>query len=450
MSSFRRTKDMAMKSTSSSSPRTASRLSFSVSAGIEILAPGRLIPLLDVRIPPLTTWVMISSPSIFSTRSSTSPSSMRMRSPGETSRGSCLYVVETRPASPGTSSVVIAKRAPLTSSTPPRWAMGPVRILGPARSCAHATARPSFALTSRTMRIRSRCSSGVPWEKFIRATSMPARMSRSIISGLDVAGPRVATILVLRMDLLTPRSSLGEVLAGARPESTFDPNPDDRRQDLVARQHRTLDSTGDLGLADPSMIADGNLDGRDAGAGGLRLHLRRPSIVTVLHVEREKRLVADGTEGAEVRESVAVESVEDARSEPISPAGVRRQSAPLPFAQDAGADHEVGSTLEDGLHETDHLRGPVAVVSVHEDHDLGRRLGEVGDSGEASLSVARAGLGEHRGAGSLRDLGSPVAASVIDHDDLTRETSRYLGENFGEGSLFVEGGNDDDNPHWAC
>jgi hypothetical protein len=35
-----RTKDMAMKSTSSSRPRIASRLSFSVSAGAEILAPG--------------------------------------------------------------------------------------------------------------------------------------------------------------------------------------------------------------------------------------------------------------------------------------------------------------------------------------------------------------------------------------------------------------------------
>src|SRR5690606_30515337 len=38
-----------------------------------------------------------------------------------------------------------------------------------------------------------------PCEKFRRATSMPARMSCSIFSGLELAGPRVATIFVRRM-----------------------------------------------------------------------------------------------------------------------------------------------------------------------------------------------------------------------------------------------------------
>jgi hypothetical protein len=132
------------------------------------------------------------------------------------------------------------------------------------------------------------------------------------------------------------------------------------------------------------------------------------------------------------------------------PSGREAPERPAPVGQNTRADHEVGATLENGRNQIDHFGGTVAVVSVHEDHDRGRLLREVGDSSQASLSVARARLGEHGGAGGSRDFGSPVAAPVIDDDDLARETSRYLGENLGEGSLFVEGGNDDDNPHWAC
>ena len=65
-----------------------------------------------------------------------------------------------------------------------------------------------------------------PWEKFNRATSMPARISRSTISGLELDGPSVATIFVLRMALLFTRR---------QPESALDAQPDDGRQDLVAR-----------------------------------------------------------------------------------------------------------------------------------------------------------------------------------------------------------------------
>ncbi|MNY40412.1 hypothetical protein D3C86_1751550 [compost metagenome] len=42
------------------------------------------------------------------------------------------------------------------------------------------------------------CSSGVPWEKFRRATFIPARISCSSTCGELLEGPRVATILVRR------------------------------------------------------------------------------------------------------------------------------------------------------------------------------------------------------------------------------------------------------------
>ena len=68
-----------------------------------------------------------------------------------------------------------------------------------------ATAWPALAASARTMAMRAACSSWVPWEKFIRATSIPAAINCAIRSGVSVAGPNVATILVLRMALLYPQ-----------------------------------------------------------------------------------------------------------------------------------------------------------------------------------------------------------------------------------------------------
>ncbi len=95
-------------------------------------------------------------------------------------------------------SVVMAMRAPFTSSTWPSFTL-PVRIFGPERSWRRATGRWSRAAMSRVARMTSRCSSWVPWEKFNRKTFTPARRRLSSLSGLREAGPMVATILVRRM-----------------------------------------------------------------------------------------------------------------------------------------------------------------------------------------------------------------------------------------------------------
>src|SRR5690606_2687517 len=73
-----------------------------------------------------------------------------------------------------------------------------MRIFGPCKSPNSATKRPWRAAMSRTNWARARCSSGVPWEKFRRATSSPARIIFSSTTGELLAGPRVATILVRR------------------------------------------------------------------------------------------------------------------------------------------------------------------------------------------------------------------------------------------------------------
>src|SRR3954454_17812860 len=84
----------------------------------------------------------------------------------------------------------------LNSTTPSRRA--PMRSFGPGRSCRIATWRPARPAASRTSRAVSACSSALPWEKFSRATSIPASTMRARTSGSREAGPMVATIFVRR------------------------------------------------------------------------------------------------------------------------------------------------------------------------------------------------------------------------------------------------------------
>src|SRR5215210_5596169 len=62
-----------------------------------------------------------------------------------------------------------------------------------------ATLRPVSSATPRTISAFFRCMSCSPWEKLNLVTSTPARMSDPIVSSVEVAGPSVATIFVLRI-----------------------------------------------------------------------------------------------------------------------------------------------------------------------------------------------------------------------------------------------------------
>src|SRR4051794_23947111 len=105
--------------------------------------------------------------------------------------------------------------SPSPGSGPPQWKVTwspglaaaaapcrtPMRGLGAGRSCRIAAWRPARPAASRTRCATSACSSAEPWEKFSRATSMPASTMRTRTSGSREAGPMVATILVRRMCL---------------------------------------------------------------------------------------------------------------------------------------------------------------------------------------------------------------------------------------------------------
>ena len=86
-----RTKESAIQSTSREIAKTASSLSFVVSAGKEIFVFGRLTPLRERKGPPCITLVFTSDfPSVESTSNINFPSSRSTRSPFLTSLGKLL------------------------------------------------------------------------------------------------------------------------------------------------------------------------------------------------------------------------------------------------------------------------------------------------------------------------------------------------------------------------
>ena len=88
---------------------------------------------------------------------------------------------------------------------------GPVRILGPCRSCRMQIVRFSLCAAFRIRWMRLACSGWVPWEKLMRATSIPRRMRSAIHSSESHAGPMVQTIFARRP--LEPGSGTIDVMS---------------------------------------------------------------------------------------------------------------------------------------------------------------------------------------------------------------------------------------------
>ena len=127
-------------------------MSFSDSAGTDTATPGRLMPLWLLTLPPTSTSVTTSVPSLTSvTRSRTLPSSISSGSPTSTSPARPLYVVPQISASPSTSRVVIVHSWPRVSWTGPSAKVSS-RIFGPWRSARMPTPWPLASEASRTSR----------------------------------------------------------------------------------------------------------------------------------------------------------------------------------------------------------------------------------------------------------------------------------------------------------
>ncbi len=148
MSEASRTKLSAMRSAPRRRPQRRSASSLPESAGTLTATPGRLMPLMLLTAPPTSTVVVTRVPSVETTRSVTLPSSMSNGSPGFTSPGRPLYVVEQMSFVPRMSSTVMTKVSPKARSCGPSENL-PSRIFGPCRSTRTATARPASSAAFR-------------------------------------------------------------------------------------------------------------------------------------------------------------------------------------------------------------------------------------------------------------------------------------------------------------
>src|SRR6201996_4709823 len=129
------------------------------------------------------------------TCSSIKPSDSRMRARGSRFSASVGKVVAIIVEVPAISRGVMVSFWPALSCTGMRFLSRPVRILGPCKSPRMQIVLFSSLETLRTISISLSFSGWVPWEKFSRATSRPARTSSRNTGSVLQEGPRVATIL---------------------------------------------------------------------------------------------------------------------------------------------------------------------------------------------------------------------------------------------------------------
>ena len=74
----------------------------------------------------------------------------------------------------------------------------PSRTLGPGRSAMTPIGRPTASAMRRSWPSRSMWSSRTPWDRFNRATSIPASTMALMVDSSEHAGPIVAMIFVRR------------------------------------------------------------------------------------------------------------------------------------------------------------------------------------------------------------------------------------------------------------
>ena len=163
------------------------------------------------------------------TRSSAAPSARKIGSPIRTSAAIRRYETCAADASPAATLAPATRSTngrPASSSTEPP-ARSPNRIFGPARSVRMASGRWPAAAARRTASAAAACEAGVPCEKLIRATSIPAAASVSIRRA--VAGPIVQISFVRRRASVSPEPSSSSdsiehravSLSGAAPRERF-------------------------------------------------------------------------------------------------------------------------------------------------------------------------------------------------------------------------------------
>ena len=169
-------KDWLTASTPFSSANFRHSRSRVVKASIPRSTPGALSPLRERSSPPAITRHATSFPRTSSTSRRMIPSFRYRVFPFRTDAGRRWKSTDARVASPTMGSVVRVNGSPVWSRTGSA-AMAPMRIFSPGRSAMIASRRPVLREALRRFSMTRRWSSKTPWEKFSRATFIPARSS---------------------------------------------------------------------------------------------------------------------------------------------------------------------------------------------------------------------------------------------------------------------------------
>src|SRR5215217_1237027 len=316
----RRTNDSATMSTPIDSPNVNRSRSSSGTLGRPASSPGTFTPWREATVPGDST-TPTNEPSVFeSTRSRTAPSARKISSPSVTASGRPAQEIVMRSALPSSSlPQTNVTRSPCARSAMPSRS-GPIRILGPGRSCSTATWRPTLPAALRMRSIVSACSRRVPCEKLSRATSIPASIIRTSVSGSREAGPMVATIFVRRNLRLTLLAARTERALDDRARAIVHPHDGaDRLRPLPVDPHRARERRAPVAaLPAVAELEVGPLDesplGPDHGDAHARLaqpldpqlQLRLRAVHPVVHLHvggrealRRRARVAHGHQAAE-------------------------------------------------------------------------------------------------------------------------------------------------------
>ncbi len=205
-----RTNDTASRSMPCSTAKSTQSRSDSPTAAGSASTPGRFMPWCEATVPPVSTFVTdLRVPALAHAQPD--------RAVGEVDHVVGLHRGREPGPPDGDRVAAVAVAVRRQRQRPARCAGASrrprcLRAAASARGCRPA-ARPRGRPSRRPCAPSPRAARGprcVPWEKLSRSTSAPTEIRPLRISGLWVAGPRVATILVRRMALImdvraTPR-----------------------------------------------------------------------------------------------------------------------------------------------------------------------------------------------------------------------------------------------------
>src|SRR5437016_4076283 len=180
----------------------------------------------------------------------------------------------------------------------------------------------------------------------------------------------------------------------------------DTTEDPPRCAERAADGAADLRAAEPRVVAHWDLDDPGATPGRLDDRLDWPAVRCLTQVEGLQEVLACGTKRSQVGERDAAEHADHRSCETVAEHRMPRHRARPARPGEPGANDQVGDAGAERRQQPRHLRGPVAVVAVEEDDDVGAR--DVREAGETGTPVATPRLAKDAGAGPRGDLRSRV------------------------------------------